>query len=170
MKLKHILTVIGFLALPVMIGHSQDQKVQTLKTFTSANATVSKDVALRGDAWFADCKKAQTIRLFEVPDPDVEQCVVTYRAQLKSEGLKEPAYLEMWCRIPGRGEFFSRGLDNPLTGSNDWASYEIPFFLKKSEKPDLIKLNIVTKGPGKIWVKDIRLLKGPLPPVTGQTP
>jgi len=119
---------------------------------------------VKGDAWVADCKKGQTIRLFEVPDPGVEDCMVTYRAQLKCEGLKEPAYLEMWCRLAGRGEFFSRGLENPLTGSSGWASFEIPFFLKKGEKPDLIKLNLVTKGPGKIWIKDIKLLKSPLPP------
>ncbi|PYJ02904.1 MAG: hypothetical protein DME25_14580, partial [Verrucomicrobia bacterium] len=56
-----------------------------------------------------------------------------------------------------------RALDNTVTGSNDWASYETPFFLKKGEKPDLIKLNLVLKGPGKVWVKDVELLKGPLP-------
>jgi len=50
-----------------------------------------------------------------------------------------------------------------VTGSNDWATYETPFFLKKGEKPDLIKLNLVVKGSGKIWVKDVELLQGPLP-------
>jgi len=93
----------------------------------------------------------------------VEDCVVLYRAKLKTKDLKEPAFLEMWCRVSGRGEFFSRGLDNTVTGSNDWASYEIPFFLKKGERPDLIKLNLVLKGAGKVWIKDVQLLKGPLP-------
>ena len=136
-----------------------------MKTFTTADPTISKDVVVTDDkAWLADSKKAQVIRLFEVPDPGVEQCMVIYRAKLKTEGLKEPAYLEMWCRFSGRGEFFSRVLDNTVTGSNDWASYETPFFLKKGEKPDLIKLNVVVKGAGKVWVKDVELLKGPLPP------
>ena len=35
----------------------------------------------------------------------------------------------MWCRLPGRGEFFSKGLHNKVQGTTDWASYEIPFFL-----------------------------------------
>jgi hypothetical protein len=90
--------------------------------------------------------------------------MVTYRAKLKTENLTEQAYLEMWCRLPGKGEFFSRGLAHTVTGSNDWASYETPFLLKKGEKPDLIKLNLVVKGAGKVWVKDVELLKGPLPP------
>jgi hypothetical protein len=141
------------------------QKAQTIKTFTTADPAIAKDLVVTEDqTWLADCKKALTFRLFEVENPRVEQCIMTYRAQLKTENLTEPAYLEMWCRFPGKGEFFSRGLAHAVTGSNDWASYETPFFLKKGEKPDLIKLNLVLKGAGKVWVKDVELLKGPLPP------
>jgi hypothetical protein len=141
------------------------QKAQTMKAFTTADPAISRDLVVTEEkTWLADCKKAQTFRLFEVENPGVEQCMVTYRAKLKTENLTEPAYLEMWCRFPGKGEFFSRGLAHAVTGSNDWASYETPFFLKKGEKPDLIKLNLVVKGAGKVWVKDVELLKGPLPP------
>jgi hypothetical protein len=147
------------------------QAAQTLKAFSTANPTVSKDLVVTEDkAWLADCKKEQTIRLFEIENPGVERCMVMYRAKLKTENLKDRAYLEMWCRFPGRGEFFSRGLEHAVTGSNDWASYETPFFLKKGEKPDLIKLNLVVKGSGKVWVKDVELLKSPLPPLQSSLP
>src|SRR5438067_273731 len=138
---------------------------QVLKTFSAGDKTISKGLAVneKESAWSIEAAGAQTVRLFEVPDPGVEDCMVIYRARLKTEGLEKPAYLEMWCRISGRGEFFSRGLDQTVTGSNDWASYETPFFLKKGEKPDLIKLNLVLKGGGKVWIKDVQLLKGPLP-------
>ena len=160
---KHSLVIAGLLAaLGATAGPRQ--QAQTMKTFTTADPAISKDLVVTEDkTWLAECKKAQTIRLFEVEKPDAEQCVVTYRAKLKTENLTEQAYLEMWCRFPGRGEFFSRGLAHAVTGSNDWASYETPFFLKKGEKPDLIKLNLVVKGAGKVWVKDVELLKGPLP-------
>jgi len=69
----------------------------------------------------------------------------------------------MWCRMPGGGEYFSKGLANPVKGTTDWASYETPFFLKKGERPDLIKLNVVIEGKGTLWVKDVELLQGPLP-------
>jgi len=152
-----------FAGLSAKAGDS-DSKPETLKAFTTADRTISKDVIVTDDkVWLIEGKKAQTVRLFEVPDPAVEDCVVLYRAKLKTKDLKEPAFLEMWCRVSGRGEFFSRGLDNTVTGSNDWASYEIPFFLKKGERPDLIKLNLVLKGAGKVWIKDVQLLKGPLP-------
>ena len=160
---KYFLIVAALLAaLPATGGPKQT--AQTLKTFTTADPAISKDLVVTEDkAWLADSKKAQTIRLFEVENPGVEQCVVTYRAKLKTENLTGQAYLEMWCRFPGKGEFFSRGLNHAITGSNDWASYETPFILKKGEKPDLIKLNLVVQSAGKVWVKDMELLKGPLP-------
>ena len=101
------------------------------------------------------------VRLFEVPDPDVEQCLVIYRASLKSENLTGRAFLEMWCRLPGQGEFFSRGLNQTIKGTTDWASYEIPFRLKSDQRPDLIKLNLAVEGKGKVWIKDVELLKTP---------
>ena len=161
---KYSVFIVSLLAVLAATGAESDAKTKTLKTFTAADPTISKDVSVTKDkAWLAEGKKARIVRLFEFANPDVEQCVVTYRAKLKTENLREPAYLEMWCRFPGKGEFFSRGLDNPIAGSNDWATFETPFFLKKGEKPDLIKLNLVLKGAGKIWVKDIELLTSPLP-------
>ena len=40
---------------------------------------------------------------------------------------------------------------------------ETPFCLKKGQMPDLIKLSVVVKGNGKVWVQDVELLKAPLP-------
>ena len=68
----------------------------------------------------------------------------------------------MWCRFPGKGEFFSRGLQSPLTGTTDWTTEETAFFLKKGENPDNVKLNLVINGSGTAWIDDVRLLKGPL--------
>jgi len=136
---------------------------RALKAFNSADATISKDVSLDADhAWMVDSAQAQVVRLFEVSNPGVDDCVVIYRAKLKTEGLKGRAYLEMLCRFPQFGEAFSRGLDNPVSGSNDWASYQIPFFLKKGEKPDLIKLNLVVEGAGRVWIKDVELSAAPM--------
>jgi hypothetical protein len=103
-----------------------------------------------------------TVRLFEVSDVDAENARVIYQARLRTENVEGKVYLEMWCRFPGKGEFFSRGLQNPLSGTTGWVSAETPFFLKKGEKPDLIKLNIVIEGKGTVWIDDVRLMKGPL--------
>ena len=85
-----------------------------------------------------------------------------YRAELKAQGLQGRGFLEMWCRLPGRGEFFSKGYQQAISGTVEWARYEIPFHLKKGQKPDLIKLNVVVEGPGTVWLRDVALLKTPL--------
>jgi hypothetical protein len=103
-----------------------------------------------------------TVRLFEVNNIDVENARLIYRAKVRTEGVEGQVYLEMWCHFPGKGEFFSRGLQSPLTGTTNWASEETPFFLKKGDKPDYVKLNLVINGGGTVWIDDIRLLKGPL--------
>ncbi len=88
--------------------------------------------------------------------------MITYRAHIKTEELENKAYLGMWCRLPGKGEFFSKGLHHAVTGTNDWASCEIPFYLKKGQSPNLLKLNLVAEGSGRLWIKDIELSQTPL--------
>lgn len=102
------------------------------------------------------------VRLFEVHDIGVENARLIYQAKVRTEGVAGPVFLEMWCHFPGKGEFFSRGLQTPLTGTTDWTTEETPFFLKKGEKPDYVKLNLVINGKGTAWIDDIHLLKGPL--------
>ena len=136
---------------------------ETIRLFRSTDRTLSQDsVTVAQDAWLVEAREGQTIRLFEVQAPQAEQCLITYRAKMKCEGLSGPAFLEMWCRLPGRGEFFSKGVNQAVQGTTDWASYEIPFYLRKGQCPDLIKLNVVVEGRGKLWLKDVHLLKTPL--------
>ncbi len=136
---------------------------RTIRRFDASAATITKDVVAAGDGgWLITVGAAQAVRLFEVKDPQVEQCMVAYRAELRSEAVQGQAYLEMWCHFPGRGEFFSKGFHNALTGTNDWASHEIPFYLKRDERPDLIKLNVTLEGPGKVWIRNVELSYTPL--------
>jgi hypothetical protein len=106
--------------------------------------------------------KPTVVRLFEIDDIDVENATLIYRAKLKTENVVGKAYLEMWCHFPGKGEFFSRGLTTPLTGTTDWTTEETPFFLKKGGKADYVKLNLVVDGTGTAWIDDISLLRAPL--------
>jgi len=68
----------------------------------------------------------------------------------------------MWCRLPGRGEFFSKGQQQAVSSTTDWAAYEIPFYLRKNQRPDLIKLNIAVEGTGTVWLRNVEILKTPL--------
>ena len=106
--------------------------------------------------------KPKTVRLYETGNINIENARLIYQAKLRTEEIEGQVYLEMWCHFPGKGEYFSRALHSPLSGTNEWASQETPFFLKKAENPDNVKLNLVIDGKGTVWIEDIRLMKGPL--------
>ena len=99
------------------------------------------------------------VRLFELGDIDVENGRLIYQAKLRTENVDGKVYLEMVCHFPGSGEFFSRGLQNPITGTVNWTTEETPFFLRKGQNPDNVKLNLIIDGTGIVWIDDIRLLK-----------
>jgi hypothetical protein len=134
---------------------------QVLRVFAPDQPTITQiGIRVEHGAWHIDARaEEQTIRLFEVKNPAVEQCLLTYRAELKAEGLQGRAFLEMWCRLPGRGEFFSKGHQQAVSGTVNWARYEIPFYLRRGQKPELIKLNVVVEGQGTVWLRDVELLK-----------
>jgi len=143
-----------------------DPKARTIRKFGPKDKPLTQDgVQADQKGWRIDTQGQRTVRLFEIPNPGVEQCMVIYRASMKSTDLKGKAYLEMLCRFPGIGEAFSKGLGHQAEGTTEWASYETPFFLKKGERPDLIKVNVVIKGKGTVWIKDVQLLQAPLPPM-----
>jgi hypothetical protein len=126
--------------------------------------TISRDgVSVDDGALKLSASETTTFRLYVVPFDAIDESVLSYRAKMKTEGLEGKAYLEMWVRAPGRGEFFSRGLWNSVTGTTAWDSYEAPFYLQKGEFADQAKLNVVVEGKGTVWIKDIELLRAPLP-------
>jgi len=157
----------------VVVGCSKPSKqVAELKRFpidnleeiiTQSDVQIDKEISSDGNGSLRiTTTKFTVVRLFEIEDIDIENARLIYQARVRTESVVGQVYLEMWCHFPGKGEFFSRGLQTPLTGTTDWTTEETPFFLKKGEKPDNIKLNLVVNGEGTAWIDDIRLLKGPL--------
>lgn len=103
-----------------------------------------------------------TIPLFSTGPLAVAEATLLYQAMLRSQGLEGMAYLEMLCEFSGKGEFFSRAVTTPISGSSEWVLQRTPFFLKEDEQPDNVKLNLVITGKGTVWIDDVRLLRGPL--------
>jgi len=106
-----------------------------------------------------DATSPTTVRLCELNGLSFESKRLIYRAKLRTEGVQGQVYLEMWCSLPGKGEFFSRALHAPLTGTTGWTTQETPFFFQEGQVPETVKLNVVVEGPGKVWVDDILLAK-----------
>jgi len=129
------------------------------KSGVTADPAVTTD---GGGSIRVDASGPTTVRIAEVEGLTVDGARLVYRARLRSEGLEGKAYLEMWCAFPGQGEFFSRGLQSPLSGTSDWTSQETPFFLQKGQTPSRVKLNLVVDGAGTVWLDQVELAKAPL--------
>ena len=150
------------------------EPMQTLHAFGTDAPTVDREgVQVQGDAWRIAVEpqgflarlfnRPRVVQLFEMPNPAVQECLLVYRAKMKTDGPIGRAYLEMWCRVAGR-EYFSRGVGfgQAASGTTDWASYETPFLVRKGEAPDLLRLNIAVNGSGTVLVKDVEVLHAPL--------
>jgi hypothetical protein len=136
---------------------------ETLRTFGPDDRPITESGVTRDDdAWRVEASQAGSLRLFEVAEPGLESCLITYRAELKASDVEGGAYLEMWCRFPGRGEFFSKGLQQKVMGTTGWSDYEVPFMLEAGQQPDLIRLNLAFEGPGTVWLRRVELLRTPL--------
>ncbi len=130
---------------------------------TLSGVQIDKKVSSDGNGSLRITATEPTVlRLFETGNIDIENARLIYQARLRTENAEGQVFLEMWCHFPGKGEFFSQGLQSPLTGTTNWTTEETLFFLKQGENPDNIKLNLVIQGKGTIWIDDIRLLQAPL--------
>lgn len=173
MTMRH-LYVFVLIAFLFMLGacSKSSKHPQELKRFpidsmegiiTRSGVRIDKDISSDGNGSLRiTSTKPAVVRLFEVGDIDIENARLIYQARVRTENVEGEVYLEMWCHFPGKGEFFSRGLQTPLTGTTEWTTEETPFFLKKGQNPDNVKLNLVINGKGTAWIDDIRLLKAPL--------
>ena len=133
------------------------------EVITKSGVTIDSDVTTDGGGSIRiQVSKSATVRIAEIEDLSLENARLIYRARVRSEGLPGKAYLEMWCVFPGQGEFFSRALQSPLSGTNDWTSQETSFFLQKGQDPSRVKLNLVIEGEGTVWLDQVVLAKAPL--------
>jgi len=105
-------------------------------------------------------KHPTTICISEVFGLDVENSKLIYSAKVKSE-LDGSAFLEMWAHVGG-GQYFSKGLDDPIKGKSDWKLLQTPFFFQAGQKPEKVTLNLVVNGIGTVWIDDVVLSKAPL--------
>jgi hypothetical protein len=112
-----------------------------------------------GDELEVIATEAGTVRLFQMLFERTRHAIITCRIKVEDPATR--AHAEMWLGV-SPGEFFSRGLGQKLHGTDEWMTVEVPIFLEEDQFADLVKLNLVFEGPGKVRMKDIELLTMPL--------
>jgi hypothetical protein len=165
--------LVPLLYLSVLYGCLDDHSgVSELKTFpldnlkgvvTQSAVAIDHAISSNGNGSLTvSVDKPTAIHLFEVHGLSVNNARLFYQAKVRLKNVSGQVYLEMWCHVPGKGEFFSRSLHAPLSGTTDWITVETPFLLRDNENPDYLKLNLVIDGTGTVWIDEMKLLKGAL--------
>lgn len=83
-----------------------------------------------------EAREERAVRLFEIPVPDLEQCLLTWWAAMKCANLAARAHPGMWCRFPGRVEYFSEGFRHVRKGRTEGSWCETLFRLGRGERED----------------------------------
>ena len=134
-------------------------QIRALNPADKPNAT---SATWEGTELVVRSEESSSKSLFDVPLAGLEYCLVTFRFRIKTNQMAGAVYPEMWCRVPEKGQFFSRGIDRKIRGAVDWKQVEIPFFLGLDQRADLLHLNLVFEGRGTVRLKDIEVLSAPV--------
>lgn len=119
--------------------------------------TTDGDGSLKVEAaWNANITIIDQKNLF-VPRDHMLWCTV----KVKCAGVKQRAYLEMWCESGegSRRRSFSKGLDQPLHGDQGWAEIHLPMLVEGDFVVVRALLNVVIEGPGAVWVDSVKFEK-----------
>jgi hypothetical protein len=162
--------IVGIIAISVVIGlgvcrsaKAQDLKKLSLDDPSSIGLKIDRDAAVKVEgkaslkittAW------PTTVCLGEVTGLNVEGAKLLFKAKVKSD-IEGDAFLEMWVQVGG-GQYFSKGMNDPIRGRSDWKTIQTPFMLQKGQKAEKATLNVVINGKGIIWIDDVVLSKEPL--------
>lgn len=79
--------------------------------------------------------------------------------KVKCAGVKQRAYLEMWCEVAEGKRAFSKGLDQPLQGDSEWKEIRLPMMVNGDFTVSRALVNVVIEGPGTVWVDQITFEK-----------
>jgi hypothetical protein len=162
--------IAGTIAVSVAVGlvvsasaNAQELKKLSLDDAASIGLKVESDATVKVEgkasvkittAW------PTTLCLGEVTGLNVDEAKLVFTAKVKTE-LEGSAFLEMWVQVGG-GQYFSKGMNDPVTGKSDWKTIQTPFMLQKGQQPEKVTLNVVINGKGTIWIDDMVLSKEPL--------
>ncbi len=76
--------------------------------------------------------------------------------KVKCAGVKQKAYLEMWCEVGEGQRAFSKGLGQALQGDSDWKVIRLPMMVNGDYTVRRALVNVVIEGTGTVWVDEVQ--------------
>ena len=131
-----------------------------LRAFRAQDLPLDPSIsAHRPGEWRIDSKAAAIFPVHEIAPPPLGSSLLAFRAELRSSGRPPLAWLELSCRFDSdEPPLLARGPQRSLPRKRVWEFHEVTLHLPGHLRPDLIRLNIATGGPGRIWFRNLKLL------------
>ena len=107
--------------------------------------------------WQIRARGRESIQLYAVEQPHIEDCLITFRAELKTAQLAGRASLELAGQFRGEGSFSKRGY-HAYQGDHDWHLCEVSYRLRPGQRLDQLDLNLFSTGPGTVCVRKAKVL------------
>ena len=103
-----------------------------------------------------------TFPLVAIADPTIRGNGYALTGRIRYRGVAGVGFLEMWSVFPDGARYFSRTLasDGPqarISGDSEWRDFELPFYLKGSERPVRLELGLVLPGAARVWIGPLDL-------------
>lgn len=153
-------------AIARMLGFAQPRPIGPAKLLRTAGAKdlppISHAAKWQGEELLATAESPNTLRVWELAIETKDASRFECRFDLRSADLAGDVYPEMWCRVSGMGEAFSKGLQYRLTGDNDWISCVLPFYLKPGEFIENVRFQLVFSAAGSAAIRDVEFFETPL--------
>lgn len=134
-------------------GSSQDSFADSFEDFfTKGNSTNQQSI--------------RVVRLFEVAEPENQECLLACRAHIKTADAKEGANLRLGfsrrSNVLGIESNITTFKSATVSGTTDWKLYEVRYHFKKEQYSGTIGVNIEFQSSGILWIKEVELLQAPV--------
>ncbi|WP_036481446.1 hypothetical protein [Myxosarcina sp. GI1] len=128
----------------------------TDRTITQDNITIEQD------SWKIVSYGEKKVLLFEIPEPEISECLLMCQAKVKTANLLKPAKLVLSVKNTGGwGYEYCSG----IKGTTAWHISTLPFHYKKERYSGSITVSVEFESVGVFWLKDVEILQAAVKPV-----
>ncbi len=147
-----------------------------IRRFTPADSTVTRGgIAIVGEGWQIEAYDDNTqslltstdplrsVILFEVAEPDVQECVLACQFYAKVLNTEKPIKVSLGLRRPGQwGAMITTSRSTGVSSTEDFQRYEARDHFKKEADAAKVQISVQFESSGILQIKDIELLQAPV--------
>ncbi|WP_445636917.1 Chromophore lyase CpcS/CpeS [Nostoc sp. DSM 114161] len=149
-----------------------------IRRFTTADSTITRGgIKTVGETWEIEAYDDNTQRLissvdplrnvilFEVAEPDVQECVFACQFNAKALNTEKPIKVSLGLRKPGQwGAMTTTSWCTGISPTQDFQPYEVRAHFKKEADGAKVQISVQFESSGILEIRDIELLQAPVKP------